>query len=173
MSVTFNTFDPNVYAQQYAAQNNMSLADAKAELKAKHGDPQAPTGESVFANMQSYSVDENDFNLDDFEFTADGPSAKTKEADDEVLRYAAEHNCSRAEAREALKNKFGNPEGYDNTDTTTSSSKKSSSGNQASDKTKEADDEVLRYAAEHNCSRAEAREALKNIFGNPSGYDNA
>ena len=171
MSVSFNIFDPNVYAQQYATKNNMSLADAKAALKAKHGAPKAQTSESIFASWQTSSISESDFNIDDFEFTEDKASSKTKEADDEVLRYAAKHNCSKAEARKALKNKFGNPEGYDNTSTGSSSSKKSSSDKKASSKTKEADDEVTRYANKHNCSKAEAREALKNIFGNPNGYD--
>ena len=41
---SINVFqDPNVYAQQYANQNNMSLEEAKSELKAKYGDPQQPS----------------------------------------------------------------------------------------------------------------------------------
>lgn len=31
--------NPNTYAQQYANQKGISLEDAKAELKAKYGDP--------------------------------------------------------------------------------------------------------------------------------------
>lgn len=40
--------DPNAYAQQYANQNGLTLDEAKAELKAKYGDP--TQGASLFSN---------------------------------------------------------------------------------------------------------------------------
>lgn len=39
--------DPNMYAKQYANSNGISLDEAKAQLKAKFGDPQKPN--STFA----------------------------------------------------------------------------------------------------------------------------
>jgi len=36
--------DPDAYAQQYANEHNISLEEAKAELKEKYGDPQAQQG---------------------------------------------------------------------------------------------------------------------------------
>ena len=34
--------DPDAYAQQYAEENGISLEEAKAQLRAKYGDPQKP-----------------------------------------------------------------------------------------------------------------------------------
>ena len=34
--------DPNAYAQRYADENGITLEEAKAQLRAKHGDPQQP-----------------------------------------------------------------------------------------------------------------------------------
>jgi len=47
--------DPNTYAQQYATKNGISLEEAKAELKAKFGDPQKPV--SIFQQKPDASVD--------------------------------------------------------------------------------------------------------------------
>ena len=39
--------DPDAYAKQYANEKGITLAEAKAELKAKYGDPQPPRGMSM------------------------------------------------------------------------------------------------------------------------------
>ncbi len=65
LSNTYQTKqDPNVYAQQYATQNGISLEDAKEELKSKYGDPDKEG--SIFASNKTNT--ETDFNLEDFDF---------------------------------------------------------------------------------------------------------
>lgn len=53
MSVSFNPgVNPDEYAKTYAAQNNMSVEDAKVALKEKYGDPQKPQDVSVWTTEQ-------------------------------------------------------------------------------------------------------------------------
>ncbi len=46
----FQGKDPNAVAQQYAQQNGISIEQAKAELKAKFGDPQAQQAQALSQN---------------------------------------------------------------------------------------------------------------------------
>ena len=43
--------DPDSYAKQYANEKGITLTEAKAELKAKYGDPQQPRGMSMNAGL--------------------------------------------------------------------------------------------------------------------------
>ena len=60
MSINFP--NPDVYAQQYATQNNISLSEAKSQLKAKYGDPQQPA--MNFQNATN-SFNSDSANIDD------------------------------------------------------------------------------------------------------------
>ena len=60
--------NPNAYAQKYADEKGISLEEAKAELKAKYGDPKQGTKIPNIQNTSSednYVSTENLFDLDD------------------------------------------------------------------------------------------------------------
>lgn len=75
-NLNFN--DPNAYAQSYADKNGISLEEAKAELKAKYGDPSkngagAPT-ETTQGELFASATDENSLVDVDTSFTFDDDS---------------------------------------------------------------------------------------------------
>ena len=158
MSMNVSFFpNPDYEAKMYADKNGISLDKAKSELKTKYGDPDT----SVFAGGGS----------DTFTPSSKIPSAHTIEADNEVQNYASHNNVTLSEAREALRNLFGNPDGYDGADGNTSTG--SSSGSDSHPVATDADNTVQEYASHNGVSTDAAREALRNIFGDPVGYEGA
>ena len=155
MNISFN---PDIYARQYASQNGISFDEAKTVLKSKYGDPDK--------NQSVFSIGGGS---DSFTSTTKGPTAEAIDADNQVQNYADHYNVSLSEAREALRNQFGDPTNYNGS----SSSGSSSSGNNPFSVAADADNNVLEYAAHNNVSRSEAREALRNQFGDPEGYEGA
>ena len=55
--------NPDDYAKQYAEENGLSFEDAKAELKAKYGDPQAQNGTSNIGSFGNFGLFGNLGNL--------------------------------------------------------------------------------------------------------------
>ncbi len=149
-----NTTNTNSVAQNaddevvnYANYWGVSYDEAREALRNMFGDPEGYEGADSNTNP----------------FASSGSVAQN--ADDEVANYADHWGVSYDEAREALRNMFGDPEGYegaDQTNTTTTSGPSSVAQN--------SDDEVANYAAHWGVSYEEAREALRNMFGDPAGY---
>jgi len=64
--------DPESYAKQYASENNISVEEARTQLKAKYGDPKAQSDNSIFdssneGEMIGTSLALEDLNLEDDE----------------------------------------------------------------------------------------------------------
>ena len=140
--------DPNVYAQQYATQNNLSLDDAKSQLKAKYGDPAQPKGLSFSNTLTSdtFTPSTNSFsniNLSDLLNEDEDTSTKSTSIIDfikgliENLRTGKNNGDSENNTTE-VSNQKGNP------------------------------DEIAKmYAELKNISVDEAKTELKNMFGEP------
>ncbi len=54
MTPPIGGMDPNTYAMQYAQQNGISFDEAKQQLRAKYGDPQAPQQNFMVAGLQQF-----------------------------------------------------------------------------------------------------------------------
>lgn len=205
-SIGQNYQDPNVFAQQYAQENNISVAEAKNQLEKIYGVPQQP---SIFQNSDNSNNATNLFSTGDL---SNIYSAAGEEGISEISQGLTEaitnlinaltnflnsfmNNKDEAEDEDenSLTNvtttdsaKTENTDESKNTDSgkKTSSSKKNSSDSTSSSGSKneaktnqpnaqQADNTVKEYARHHHCTEAEAREALKNEFGNPAGYEGA
>lgn len=142
--------DPDTYAKQYAEKNGLSLEDAKAELKSKFGDPSVgaqipmqPQGQNIFSqsmpedeyvDTSSISFDFNDFSTEDTSATKSGhnlfsdflntnhssisltngeEAAFEMDPDAYAKQYAEENNMTLEEAKEELKEKYGDPQKKD------------------------------------------------------------
>ena len=162
MSMKVSFSNPDIYAQKYASQNGISVDKAKSELKSKYGDPDK---NSVFSAQQS----------DSFTSTTKTPSANAVDADNQAWNYAEHYGVSLSEARDALRNQFGDPTGYDDSASASSNNPfASASGSSNSHPVAtDADNQVQNYADHYGVSTAEAREALRNQFGDPTGYEGA
>ena len=118
--------DPDAYAQQYANQKGISLDEAKAELKAKFGDPEqrkGPDSNQQVKSGQLFSFKTDETDLVSFNNTTETESSKEKERPDKnidpetfVQQYANEHNISLKEAKAELKAKYGDPENWHKAD---------------------------------------------------------
>lgn len=76
--------DPNKYAEQYAKQKGISVDQAKAELKAKHGDP---------ARQAQGGQGSNSLPPEAVELRAAGiPVEVIQKGDDAIKKYAEENN---------------------------------------------------------------------------------
>ena len=128
---------PDAYAQQYATENNISLDEAKAALKAKYGDPTQPsasifksedssassTGASLYSDittedLQSVAVESSSEDTGFLSLikelfgidTSDKTKNKEKLDPDEVAqKYADKHNITLDEAKEKLAQLYGGP----------------------------------------------------------------
>ena len=179
--------DPNKYAQQYAAENNLSLEDAKAELRKIHnGDPVKPDN-SVFNsgtnNGNSFGVSGiSDILVDNEEgmgiselltsiiqlleklvniFQNGSEPEDEMDPDAYAQQYADEHNMTLEEAKEELRTKKGEPE-----------KKGEKKGNDIPAdnpfvKTGDPDADAQKYADEHNITLEEAKAYLKEHEGDP------
>ena len=74
--------NPDDYAKVYAEQNGLSVEEAKAELKAKYGDPQAQNGISSIGSFGGYNQRE----------TQDISSIQSELADLEEKLFSAQEN---------------------------------------------------------------------------------
>ena len=86
-------------AQQYAKDKNISLEEARAELKAQHGDPPRQDAK-IGANYDTTSIYKND--------SATPP--KDMDPDDYAKIYAKINNITVEAAKTELKQKFGEPD---------------------------------------------------------------
>ena len=153
MNVNLPKMDPEAYARQYASQNNVSMDEARNQLRAQYGDPA----------QQSSSTSSTSS-------TTSSPSARTISIDNNVQDVMNHFGFdSIYDAMEYLQNLWGDPVDYDEATTTTSSSSSSS----VSSKTAEADNTVLDVMDHFGYTVDEARNYLKNLWGNPEGYDGA
>ena len=82
LSNTYQTKqDPNVYAQQYATQNGISLEDAKEELKSKYGDPDQ-SGSIFSSSNNNFDYSEPDVSeLENFDLEKPQEEASTSITD--------------------------------------------------------------------------------------------
>ena len=171
MTVSFDPgMNPDAYARVYASENNMSFEDAKAELKAKHGDPQAPTGETIFQDFVNglSNISEGDFDLSAFD--VDDDKNKSNPLADLIAFFLGKAKET-TETTEESDDKTTSTDSTTKTDSTskTSSSKKSSSKkDKVDDRQVEIDDTILEYMQHHNCTAEEAKEALYGKFGDPT-----
>lgn len=95
--------DPNVYAQNYADQNGITLEEAKAELKAKFGDPKKDGANAPKENMfKEHATNENEaVEIGDLEDDFDDSSmGMNKDAVIQALMDKAD--ISYSEAKDAL-----------------------------------------------------------------------
>ena len=60
--------DPESYAKQYATENNISVDEARTQLRAKYGDPQAPSG-SIFSQNNAQNNIFDSLSLDDLDLS--------------------------------------------------------------------------------------------------------
>lgn len=123
--------DPDAYAKQYADANNLSLEEAKAELKTKFGDPKEGANipflngqqASIFTSSTSedsnFSIGNNfnyDLNNSIFDSQLNNTNAsgnflpQQKDPDEYAKEYAQENNISLEQAREELMAQFGEPQ---------------------------------------------------------------
>ena len=66
--------DPESYAKQYASENNISVEEARTQLKAKYGDPKAQQSQensSIFAKPTKGGVEPGQLSLDDLNLEDD------------------------------------------------------------------------------------------------------
>lgn len=151
MNISFN---PDIYARKYASQNGISFDEAKTVLKSKYGDPDKNSVFSIGGGSDSFTS------------TTKKPTANAIDADNQVQNYADHYNVSLSEARNALRNQFGDPVGYED-------SSSGSNNNNPFSVAANADNEVQNYADHNNVSLSEARDALRNQWGDPVGYEGA
>ena len=83
--------DPDTYAQEYANKHNMTLEEAKAELKSKYGDPKAK--ESNNTENTDETEDTENFTKQEQELLNKGiPAEIIKKGNDAIRKYAKDHN---------------------------------------------------------------------------------
>lgn len=142
-SVNFRGPNPDDYAQIYANQNNLSLEDAKAELKSKYGDPtqDGSNAPSIF-NSLSTSADEfikvGDIGMDPDVF---------------AQQYADENGITLDEAKAKLEELYGKPEEMSRAD------------DMEFDQDIDPDYYVKLYAAENNITYEEAKAYFEEHYG--------
>lgn len=164
MSVSFNPgVSPDEYAQTYATQNNMSLADAKVALKEKYGDPQQPQNVSVWTDANEVSKTSED-NAADTMLNID-PNFIAQ-------LYADQQGMSLDEAIADLEEKLGIPSETGITDTIKNFIKNiidMVKGNGEGRPDQGVDPEVYaqEYADENGITLDEAKAELKEKFGEP------
>ena len=116
--------DPNVYAQQFATQNGISIDEAKNQLRTQFGDPQA-NDESIFNNYLSESGTTNSTvasdaidNTEDTGFMSfitnlfglnSNEGQQDLDPDEVAQEYAVQNNLTLDEAKVELRELYGNP----------------------------------------------------------------
>ena len=134
----FLGMNPDVYARQYAIQNNTTVDDAKTKLQEQYGTPNKQD-ESIFTSNKIDSNSSFDFSdLDEFNFDDDNAN-----------------NFSISELFQNFLGLFGNNTSADNSE------------NPFADDRKAPDDYAQEYATEHNLSLDEAKAELKEKYGEP------
>ena len=106
--------NPDTYAQQYANQKGISLEEAKEELKSQFG---APSQGSQIPNLSlngtssvsSAEDEENQYTVLDLNSDSN-VSLPDMDPDAYLTWYANEHNLTIEEAKEELKEKYGDPQ---------------------------------------------------------------
>ncbi len=144
----FGKTDPDTYAQEYANKHNMTLEEAKAELKSKYGDPKAPSTSSNSKNSSS----------------ATDSIPQGVDPDTYAQEYANKHNMTLEEAKAELKSKYGDPkakesnntENTENTDETEDTENFTKQEQELLNKgipaeiIKKGNDAIRKYAKDHN-----------------------
>ena len=90
MNVNLPNVDPETYAQQWATNNNISIEEAREQLRAKYGDPQAPN-QSIF-NQKSSGSSENS--------VSSSPNDLTEGEDEMVLNAIGDANAAFGEGND-------------------------------------------------------------------------
>ena len=139
-SVSFGQ-NPDDYAKTYAAQNNLSVEEAKQELKSKYGDPQQDGGNisSIFGDSATALIS----NENQITSWLDVPFM---DPDAYAQQYADENGITLDEAKEKLGELYGDPEEMFSKDV-------------------DPDYYVKLYASENNITYEEAKEYFENNFG--------
>ncbi len=160
MSVSFNPgINPDDYAKTYAAENNMSVDDAKVALKAKYGDPQKPTNSaSIFDEAKTTDTTEDKMSKVDPNFIAQ--------------LYADQNGLSLDDAIAELEEKLGIPSETSITDTIKNFIQNlvgmvEKNGDARPDQGVDPDVYAQQYADEKGISLDEAKAELKEKFGDP------
>ena len=137
-SVGFQPQNPDDYAQTYADQNNISLDEAKSQLKAKYGDPtqDGSNAPSIFSATGS----------DELQSVGDIP-AFGMDPDAYAQQYADENGITLDEAKALLKEEFGDP------------------AEMEFDKDIDPDYYVKLYAEENNITYEEAKAYFEEHYG--------
>lgn len=89
--------DPDTYAQQYANEHGITLEEAKAELRAKYGDPQQP-GMSMQEGLIQFSGQGTDFNLNLYQMIPQDP----ERLEQFILDGARQAGCTPEEFAEMM-----------------------------------------------------------------------
>ena len=134
--------DPNAYAQKYADEHGITLEEAKAELKAKYGDPQQPEM-SMQEGLLKFSGDDANFDINPYQAVTQDPAKLEKF----ILEGAKKAGCTPEEFAEML--------GIE-----------PNAENNASERLTKKDKKewIKQYQAEHNCTKKEAKEAFDKEF---------
>lgn len=170
--------DPNAYAQHYAKLNGISFEDAKTELKAKYGDPVKPNDSSIFNEYQNKSAKDPETKLTEY-MEETGKSEADAKADLE-----AQYGRPKQEGKEndfsafltqfinGLMNLFhiagGSDDGPQNEGDPNPSGEGVSGPSKTGDPDPKKDDPDVaaqKYADDHGVTLEEAREALKELYG--------
>ena len=155
--------DPDSYAQKYAQENNLSLEDAKAELKSKFGDPSEGAnvpflGQQDNVSIFSASTNENEYasiggnfndNLNDIIFGSDFGGANL-----DLETLTGGKSTTENSFLKNILNLFGN---HDDA---------KASGSEKPDKL-DPDKYAEEYAEENNITVEEAKKELKAKYGEP------
>ena len=172
MAVSFNPgMNPDEYAKTYAAQNNMSVDDAKAELKSKYGDPDKNgsnvSGVSVFSSASGTTGASNE---------EDRAAAAMSNIDPNVFaqQFADQNGMTLDEAIADLEEKLGIPQEPTVTDflknIVGSIAHFLTGGEKVSDKPDpgvDPDTYAQTYADENGITLDEAKAQLKEKYGDP------
>ena len=175
--------DPNTYAQQYATQNNLSLDDAKSQLKSRYGAPSQQMNPDAYA--QQYAT-ENNISLEKAK-----AQLKAKYGDPVQAKGYSFGNTLTSDTFTSSANTYSNISlsdlfnDDDNTDTQDTSiisfikgllenlrtgknnGENEDSTTKSSNQDNNPDDIAQLYADLNNISLDEAKEKLKSILGDP------
>lgn len=155
------TGNPELDAQNYARQNGISLEEAKAELRAKFGDPQVPpqpgmteTGTLDFNYKPQGSANTSQVPPEQMALIQKGiPPEVILQGDDAIRKYAEDNNIS-LPAKKQVSERVASTE--------TSEVAEFSSGELMTSKDKKA--WIKNYRETHNCSKREAYDAFYAKF---------
>ena len=184
--------DPNAYAAQYARENNISIDDAKQQLRAKYGDPTPPQNfmQAGFKTYYQPQITEpmqaptapppppqppvKPLAPKATDLTVTTPEQKLGEeykippeviekGDDAIRKFAQEHNIILP-----AKTSTSTATATTSADLVQNSASSISEDIQTSTEKlsrKEAKKWIKNYQKEHNCSKSEAKKAFERTFG--------